>query len=69
MRQAANSLWASGGDDPPSLMWPYFSDAEAMWEKHQELDRRQKELGPEHEAKLKAARQKYWEEKRKREGK
>lgn len=53
----------------PDLTFPYFKDAALLWQKHQELDQKRKELGPEHEAKLKAARQKYWAEKRAREGK
>lgn len=71
-RAAANTLWntmARESNDLPELIYPYFKDAEALWQKHQELDQKRKELGPEHEAKLKAARQKYWEEKRLREGK
>ncbi len=68
LRLAANTLWnAASGSDAPNLTWPYITGADELWEKHEELDDRRKNLGPEHEAKLKAARQQYWEEKRKRE--
>lgn len=43
----------------PDLTWPYFKDGEALWEKHKELEARQNSA--EHQAKLKAARQKHIE--------
>jgi hypothetical protein len=67
-RAAANSLWNhASGSDAPNLTWPYMNDAEEMWEKHKELERHADD--PAIAEKLKLARQKHMEEKRKREGK
>lgn len=45
--------------DPPNLAYPYFPEAEILWEKKKELEQRRKERGPEREAQLKAAREQY----------
>lgn len=68
LRASANTLFAPGSDH--NLIWPYFPDEEEMWAKHEALEARRKTLAddPEHQAKLKAARQKYWAEKRKANG-
>jgi hypothetical protein len=66
-RAAANTMWVIGAGhtgDLPELTYPYFADAGQLWEKHQELEnRRAQHDSPEHQAKLKAAREKYWREK------
>lgn len=59
MRAAANTLFGKS-EDSPSLIWPYFPDGEAMWEKHKELEA--KHNSQEHQEKLKAARLKHIEE-------
>jgi hypothetical protein len=65
-------MWTIGAgstSDLPELEFPYFKNAEVMWEKHRELEERQKQLdSAEHQAKLKAAREKYWADKRARAG-
>jgi hypothetical protein len=70
LRAAANTLF-DRSSDPPNLTWPYFPDEELQWAKHEELEAKRKALNndPEHQAKLKAARDKYWAEKKTREGK
>jgi hypothetical protein len=72
-RAAANTMWTIGAghtSDLPELRHPYFTSAEVLWEKHKELEGRQEQMNSsEHQAKLKAARQKHLEEKRRREGK
>jgi hypothetical protein len=69
-REAANTMWRIGAgqtSDLPQLTYPYFQNADVLWEKHKELEA--KRNSPEHQAKLKAAREKHREEMRKREGK
>lgn len=65
MRAAANTLFGKSSDSP-NLIWPYFPDSEALWEKHKEMEAKQS--SPEHQARLKAARQKHIEEMKKRGG-
>lgn len=58
MRQAANTFYALGLDDPPRLTFPYFTDAKPSLTPGKELEelRKLKVLSPEVAAKLKAVR-------------
>lgn len=57
LRAAANTLFALGDCQDIQLMHPYITDSAEAYEKHKEMEARQKD--PALQAKLKAAREKH----------
>lgn len=59
MRSTAHTLVQMGDGKDIILMHPYFKDADELYEKHRELEKRAAD--PAHQAKLKEARRKHIE--------
>lgn len=67
-REAANTIWRIGAGrdiDMPNLEYPYFKGQDDICEQAKRFERDLRTLsGPEHLAKLRAAKEKYEAEKR-----